>query len=127
MVFADPPYNVRIASIQGRGKIKHREFGIASGELSPQQFQKFLVDCLKLAARHSVGGAIHYICMDWRHLAEMLAAGRKVYSELKNLVVWAKTNAGQGTFYRSQHELILVFKTSGDTPHINNFELGQHG
>jgi DNA modification methylase len=126
MVFADPPYNVRVASIQGRGRIKHREFEIASGELSPQQFKKFLIDCLRLAARHSAGGAIHYICMDWRHLEEVLGAGRQVYNELKNLVVWAKTTAGQGTFYRSQHELILVFKCSG-APHINNFELGQHG
>ena len=126
MVFADPPYNVRIASIQGRGKIKHREFKVASGELPPEQYVKFLTDCFAVIARHSVDGSIHYICIDWRHQRELLKAGAQVYAELKNLVVWVKTNAGQGSFYRSQHELILVFK-NGDAAHINNFELGQHG
>ena len=126
MVFADPPYNVSIKSVQGRGKIKHGDFAMASGEMSKAQFTAFLIDTLTQAARHSADGAIHYICMDWRHLEEMLDAGKKVYSELKNLVVWTKTNAGQGTFYRSQHELIFVYK-NGDGPHTNNFELGQHG
>ena len=126
MVFTDPPYNVRVSSIQGRGKIQHREFVAASGEMSPEDFIRFLADCLSLAAKHSVPGSIHFVCMDWRHIGEMLAAGDQVYAELKNLVVSAKTNAGQGTFYRSQHELIFVFK-NGHSPHINNFELGQHG
>jgi DNA modification methylase len=126
MVFTDPPYNVRVSSIQGRGKIQHREFVAASGEMSPEDFIRFLADCLSLAAKHSAPGSIHFVCMDWRHIGEMLAAGDQVYAELKNLVVWAKTNAGQGTFYRSQHELIFVFK-NGQSPHINNFELGQHG
>jgi DNA modification methylase len=126
MAFTDPPYNVRISSIQGRGKIRHREFVAASGELSREEFIRFLADCLSLAAKHSAEGSIHFVFMDWRHCDEMLAAGEQVYGELKNLVVWVKTNAGQGTFYRSQHELIFVFK-NGDAPHINNFELGQHG
>ena len=126
MVFTDPPYNVRVVSVQGRGKIKHREFAVASGEMTPEQFSRFLIECLSLAAKHSADGSIHYVCMDWRHQREMLEAGEAVYSELKNLVVWVKTNAGQGSFYRSQHELIFVFK-NGDAPHINNFELGQHG
>jgi DNA modification methylase len=126
MVFTDPPYNVRISSIQGRGKIQHREFVAASGDMSREEFIRFLVDCLSLAAKHSAEGSIHFVCMDWRHCGEILAAGEQVYSELKNLVVWVKTNAGQGTFYRSQHELNFVFK-KGDPPHINNFELGQHG
>jgi DNA modification methylase len=126
MVFTDPPYNVRVASIQGRGKIKHREFAVASGELTPAQFVTFLTDCLRLAANQSADGAIHFICMDWRHMGEMLTASKDVYSELKNLVVWTKTNAGQGSFYRSQHELVFVFK-SGAGAHVNNFELGQHG
>jgi DNA modification methylase len=94
--------------------------------MSPEEFTKFLTDCLSLASQYSTAGSIHYVCMDWRHLGEMLAAGKQVYSELKNFVVWAKTNAGQGSFYRSQHEDIFVFK-NGDGPHINNFELGQHG
>ena len=79
-----------------------------------------------LALRYSDDGSIHYVCMDWRHLEEMLQAGNQIYSELKNLVVWNKTNAGQGSFYRSQHELVFVFKNGGGT-HTNNFELGQHG
>jgi DNA modification methylase len=126
MVFTDPPYNVRISSVQGRGKIQHREFVVASGEMSRQEFTKFLTDCLSLAAQYSVDGSIHFICMDWRHIGEMQAAGEEVYSEFKNLIVWAKTNAGQGTFYRSQHELIFAFKND-EASHINNFELGQHG
>jgi DNA modification methylase len=125
MVFTDPPYNVAISSVQGRGQIKHREF-VAGSRLSSSQFVRFLVGALSLAAKHSVNGAIHFVFMDWRHLREILAAGEEVYCELKNLIVWVKTNAGQGTFYRSQHELILVFK-NGDVPHINNFELGQRG
>jgi DNA modification methylase len=126
MVLTDPPYNVRISSIKGRGKIRHREFLAASGEMSRQEFTQFLVDCLSLAAKHSADGSIHFVFMDWRHCREMLAAGDQVYAELKNLVIWVKPNAGQGTFYRSQHELIFVFK-KGLSPHINNFELGQHG
>jgi DNA modification methylase len=126
MVFADPPYNVRVCPIVGRGKIKHREFAFAAGEMSPDEFTKFLKGSLSLAAQYSRTGSIHYVCMDWRHLDEALAAGKEVYTELKNLVVWAKTNAGQGSFYRSQHELILVFK-NGDGAHQNNIELGRHG
>ncbi len=126
MVFADPPYNVSVKSIQGRGRVKHGEFAMASGEMSRTQFASFLAETLTLTAAHSVEGSIHYVCMDWRHLNEMLEAGERVYSELKNLVVWNKTNAGQGSFYRSQHELIFVFK-NGEGEHTNNFELGQHG
>jgi DNA modification methylase len=126
MVITDPPYNVTVASIQGRGQIKHREFVAASGEMSNGEFERFLVEALSLAARHSADGSIHYVFMDWRHLPEILAAGHGVYGAPKNPVVWVKTNAGQGTFDRSQHELILVFK-NGDGAHVNNFELGQHG
>ena len=125
--FLDPPYNVRIAGhVGGRGRTKHREFTCASGEMTAEQFIAFLEQTLGLCAQHSVDGAIHYVCMDWRHLAELLAAGGAVYSELKNLCVWAKNNAGQGSFYRSQHELMFVFK-HGTAPHLNTFELGQHG
>jgi DNA modification methylase len=126
MVFADPPYNVQVSSVVGRGKIKHREFASASGEMSRDEFTGFLANTFSVVARYSEDGSIHYVCMDWRHLGEALAAGDEVYSELKNLVVWAKTNAGQGSLYRSQHELILVFK-NGDGPHQNNIELGRHG
>ena len=89
-------------------------------------FIRFLRIVLSLAAKHSIKGAILFVFMDWRHIGELLAAGSAVYFELKNVVVWVKTNAGQGTFYRSQHELIFVFK-NGDGPHVNNFQLGQHG
>lgn len=126
MVFTDPPYNVHIYSVQGRGKIKHREFAEGSGEMSPEQFISFLTQTLSHSASHSAEGSIHFVCMDWRHIAELKAAGEQAYSDLKNIIVWVKTNAGQGTFYRSQHEFIFAFK-SGDAPHINNFELGQHG
>jgi DNA modification methylase len=126
MVITDPPYNVKIKSIQGRGRFKHQEFAQASGEMPPAKFTRFLRTSLSLAAEHSISGAIHFVFMDWRHMNEMLAATKAIYSEFKNLVVWTKTNAGQGSFYRSGHELIFVFK-SGDSPHINNFELGQHG
>lgn len=126
MVFADPPYNVRIAPIVGRGKIKHREFASGFGEMSPDQFTGFLARAFSLLAHYSRDGSIHFVCMDWRHLGEALDAGKQVYSELKNLVVWAKTNAGQGSFYRSQHEHVLVFK-NGNGPHQNNIELGKHG
>jgi DNA modification methylase len=126
VVFTDPPYNVEIKSVQGRGKIRHREFVEGSGELSTEGFTAFLFDSLSLAAKHSIDGSIHFICMDWRHIGEILTAGESVYDELKNLVVWAKSNAGQGSFYRSQHELIFVFK-KGNSSHLNNVELGRHG
>jgi DNA modification methylase len=126
LVITDPPYNVRVQSIQGRGKIKHREFVAGSGEMSGKQFTRFLSDSLGLAAKHSVNGSIHFVFMDWRHLREMLDAGEEIYTELKNLVVWNKTTPALGSFYRSQHELLFVWK-NGDAPHINNFELGQHG
>lgn len=126
MVIADAPYNVKIKNVQGRGRIKHREFAQASGEMSAAQFTDFLLKSMVVAVQYSTDGAIAFWFIDWRHIGEMLTAGKTAYSEYKNLIVWAKDNAGQGTFYRSQHELICVFK-NGDLPHTNNFELGQHG
>jgi len=127
MVFTDPPYNVRIGGhVSGLGKVRHREFAMASGEMSGEEFTVFLTTVFRQLAAFSVDGAIHFQCMDWRHMAEMLAAGDAAYSELKNLCVWAKTNGGMGSLYRSQHELVFVFK-SGAAPHINNVELGRHG
>ena len=127
MVFTDPPYNVPIdGHVGGSGATKHREFVMASGEMTPEAFTAFLETAFRNLAAYSVDGSIHYVCMDWRHLEEMMAAGRATYSELKNLIVWAKDNGGMGTFYRSRHELIFAFK-HGTAPHINNFELGQHG
>ena len=125
-VFTDPPYNVPIdGHVGGKGSVHHREFAMASGEMSQEEFTGFLTDVFQELVAHTVEGAIHQICVDWRHLREMLAAGDVAYTELKNLCVWAKTNAGMGSFYRSQHELIFVWK-SGGAPHINNVELGRH-
>ncbi len=127
MVFTDPPYNVPIDGHVGNsGKVQHREFAMASGEMSASEFTSFLKRAVRNLADHSVDGSIHLICMDWRHMGELLGAGQGVYDELKNLIVWVKDNGGMGTFYRSRHELIFAFK-KGDAPHINTFELGQHG
>jgi DNA modification methylase len=127
MVFADPPYNVPISGhVSGLGRVAHAEFPMASGEMSEDEFTAFLRAIFECVQTHSAGGAIAFVCMDWRHLYELLAAGRATKLTLKNLCVWVKTNAGMGSFYRSQHELIAVFKV-GDGPHINSFELGQHG
>ncbi|MEQ1493228.1 MAG: ParB N-terminal domain-containing protein, partial [Terricaulis sp.] len=99
LVFTDPPYNVPIDGfVGGKGRIKHREFEVASGEMSEAEFTSFLTDVLRLAASHSVDGSIHFVCMDWRHIMELMLAGKAVYSELKNMIVWAKDNAGMGTF-----------------------------
>jgi DNA modification methylase len=126
MAFADPPYNVRISPWLGHGKIKYREFAHASGEMSSAEFAGFLTQWMRLAAKFSDDGSIHFVCMDWRHLGEMHRAGEEVFGPLQNLVVWNKTNAGQGSFYRSQHELIFVYN-NGDGAHLNNIELGRHG
>ncbi|RIJ29635.1 site-specific DNA-methyltransferase [Henriciella algicola] len=127
MVFTDPPYNVAIdGNVCGSGSVKHREFAMASGEMSKAEFTGFLRDTFEVQRRYTTDGSIHFVCMDWRHMGEILAAGEAVYSELKNVIAWVKDNGGMGTFYRSRHELIFAFK-NGSGPHINNFELGQHG
>lgn len=127
MVFSDPPYNVPIDGfVGGLGSVKHQEFAMASGEMSPEQFTDFLETAFRNAAAVSRDGAVHYQCMDWRHIEEMMAAGRRVYSQLLNLCVWAKDQAGMGTFYRSQHELVFVWKV-GDAAHLNTVELGKNG
>jgi DNA modification methylase len=127
MVVTDPPFNVRIhGHAMGRGQVRHREFKVASGEMSESEFTAFLEEFIRLTARHSQDGSIHFVFIDWRHMPELLAAARPIYSEWKNLLVWNKTNAGQGSFYRSKHELIAVFK-NGAGAHINNFGLGGQG
>jgi 16S rRNA G966 N2-methylase RsmD len=127
MVFSDPPYNVKIGgNVSGLGSFQHREFVMASGEMSEADFTLFLIRSFSLMRDHSTSGSIHFICMDWRHLGELLAAGRATYNELKNLCVWVKSNAGMGSFYRSQHELIAAF-LSGHGPHRNNVMLGRYG
>jgi DNA modification methylase len=127
MVFTDPPYNVRIGGhVQGRGHVKHDEFAFASGEMSDAAFRAFLSTCLGSAASVSRDGALHFVCMDWRHIDILMGVAREIYGSTLNLVVWNKTNSGQGSFYRSQHELIGIFRV-GATSHQNNVELGRHG
>ena len=126
MVFIDPPYNLKANEFCNKGKTKHQDFKKAAGELKEKQFSEFLKDVFKNLISISTDGSIHYVCMDWRHLNEILEAGNACYSELKNLCIWSKDQAGQGSFYRSQHELVFVFK-NGKGKHINNFELGQYG
>ena len=127
MVFTDPPYNVAIqGNVSGLGSIQHRDFAVACGELSEAQFTAFLTQACTLFARHSIDGALHFVFMDWRHLAELLAAGRSAYTELKNVCVWIKNHTGMGAFYRSRHELVFVFK-QGRARHRNNIQLGRFG
>lgn len=127
MVFTDPPYNVPIdGHVGGSGNIRHREFAMASGEMSRGDFTAFLSAVIGELVAFATDGSIHFLCMDWRHLAEMQQAGEEHYSELKNLIVWVKDNGGMGSFYRSRHELIFAWK-AGTAAHINSFELGQKG
>ena len=126
MMFTDPPYNVRVRDIVGRGQIKHDEFAMASGEMSEFEFDSFLRSVLATAVQVSRDGAIHYVCMDWRHVSNLITVANSLYGEIKNVCVWAKSNGGQGSLYRSAHELIVVSKV-GAAAHTNNVELGKHG
>ena len=127
LVFTDPPYNVAIdGNVCGLGSVKHREFAFASGEMSESQFAQFLTTTLSNMSRVMRDGAIAFVCMDWRHMSELLSAGAASFTELKNLVVWNKTNGGMGAFYRSKHELVFVFK-QGAAEHTNTFGLGDTG
>ena len=126
-VFTDPPYNVPIdGHASGLGAIHHRPFPMASGEMDGAEFTAFLRGAFANLAAFSVDGALHYVCMDWRHLDELLAAGHALYGELKNLCVWVKDNGGMGALYRSQHELVFVFKHRRQG-HRNNVQLGRFG
>jgi DNA modification methylase len=126
MAFLDPPYNMRIGDVVGRGRTKHSEFAVASGEMSSADYVRFLGITLSAAASVSRDGALHYVCTDWRHIAELMAAAKPVYKDTINIAVWVKSKAGQGSFYRSQHEFVGVFRI-GQVPHLNNVELERHG
>lgn len=125
LVFTDPPYNVPVTG-HVRTSDAHREFAMASGEMSEAQFRAFLEATLGAMAGVCRDGALAFVCMDWRHVSEVADIGRTVFSEFKNLCVWVKTNGGMGSLYRSQHELIFVYKV-GRAAHVNNVELGKHG
>jgi DNA modification methylase len=125
--FTDPPYNVKIdGHVSGKGALHHREFPMATGEMSESQFTEFLHSALSDICRCTVPGALIYTCMDWRHMSETLAAGRSSGCQLLNLCVWAKSNGGMGSLYRSRHELVFVFR-NGSEPHLNNIQLGRFG
>jgi DNA modification methylase len=127
LLFTDPPYNVPIdGHVTGLGRIRHREFAMGVGEMSAEAFTSFLQQTLGHGAALARNGAIAFVCMDWRHMGELLTAGQAVFSELKNLCVWNKTNGGMGTFYRAKHELVFVFKI-GTAAHTNTFGLGDSG
>lgn len=127
MVFTDSPYNVKMKGhATGNGKTKHREFVQASGEMSDAEFQRFLLTFMLHCARFARPGALHYLCMDWRHIRHLLLAGEAAFDNLLNICVWTKTQGGMGAMYRSQHEFVAVFK-KGKAKHINNIELGRHG
>ena len=123
--FLDPPYNVRIGG-HAVSAGRHREFAMASGEMSEAEFRSFLAETLGAAARVSRDGAVHFVCMDWRHMDDVSAIGSNVYGERLNLCIWNKSNAGMGSLYRSKHELIFVYRV-GPAPHLNMVELGKHG
>lgn len=127
MVFTDPPYNVPVQGhVSGLGKHQHREFAMASGEMSSSEFQQFLQTVLQRFTEVSTSGSLHYICMDWRHLQDLLSAGQHCYDSLRNICVWVKDNGGMGSLYRSRHEMVAVFR-NGSAPHCNTVELGKHG
>jgi DNA modification methylase len=127
MVFVDPPYNLKIdGNVSGKGAVKHGDFAMASGEMSEEEFSQFLKTSLGLLARYSLPGSLHYVATDWRHICELGAAGNQAYGQLLNLCVWTKERGGQGSFYRSQHELFFVFK-NGDGPSRNRVQLGKFG
>lgn len=127
MVVTDAPFNVPVVGhVCGSGKTKHKEFAMASGEMAPAEFTQFLNTAFTHTHHFSQDGAIHFYFMDWRHMRELLDAAEPLFGPLRQLCAWVKDNGGMGTFYRSQHELVFVFK-KGNAPHINNFELGQYG
>lgn len=127
MVFTDPRNNVPVQGfLGGAGNVKHREFALASGEMTNQQFISFLASSFSYLQRHSCDGSIHFVCMDFGHIRNVIEAADGIYTELKNLCVWVKDNGGMGTFYGSRHELVFVFK-NGTAEHVNSFELGRHG
>ena len=127
MVFTDPPYNVRIdGHATGNGAIHHREFAMASGEMSDAEYISFLETSLRLLARYSSNNSVHYLFIDWRHVGDLIAVGKQIYDKFLNLCVWVKNCGGMGSLYRSQHELVLVFR-KGKGPNRNNIQLGQFG
>ena len=127
LIISDPPFNLKMnGHVTGLGKKKHPEFAMASGEMSGGEFTEFLTTTFKLQVAYSKNGSVHFQFMDWRHIREITAAGDAAYSGLHNVCVWDKGSGGMGSWYRSQHEFVFVFK-NGTAPHINNVQLGRYG
>lgn len=126
LVLTDPPFNVPVKGHVRVKAEKFEEFAEASGEMSEEEFVNFLSTFIVVANQHRKLGALYYAFMDWRHAHEMLEAIRDTGFELVNLCVWAKPNGGMGSFYRSRHELVFVFREPG-VSHLNNIELGKNG
>jgi DNA modification methylase len=125
LAFLDPPYNVPIVGYANT-KAKHKDFAMASGEMSEAEYRAFLEASLAAATAVSREGAVHFLSTDWRQFGLMHAVVSDVYSALINLCVWVKSNAGMGSLYRSAHELILVARV-GSARHFNAIQLGRHG
>lgn len=124
--FSDPPYNAKVSDISGFGGRKHREFAVASGEMDPDAFTSFLTTIFRLMAKWSLPGAVHFNCIDHKHMREMLNAGAVAYADQLNICIWDKGVGGMGSLYRSAHELVVVSRATPG-PHRNNIELGRHG
>ena len=124
--FTDVPYNLAGHEISGKGRVKHASFKMAAGEMSTERFRGFLSTSIELMALHSVDGALHYHCIDWRHVRDLQAAADPIYHDLLNICVWVKPNGGMGSLYRSRHEFVLVYK-HGRKRHRNNVDLGRYG
>jgi DNA modification methylase len=125
-IVTDPPYNLRVDDIVGSGAIKHREFVAASGEMTEYEFERFLDAFVQNLVRFSENGSVHHLFIDWRHVGVLELVCKRHFTVQLNLCVWVKHNGGMGSLYRSQQELVLVFK-NGDAPHINNVQLGKYG
>lgn len=127
LVITDPPYNVKVnGHIRVSDKAGHDEFAMASGEMPFVEFSDFLRSSFTNTIDYSQDGSLHYIFMDWRHLQQLQTVCDQLYSEQINLCIWVKSNGGMGSFYRSQHELVVVYK-KGAGKHRNNIQLGMHG
>ncbi|CAN5409960.1 DNA modification methylase [soil metagenome] len=128
LIFTDPPYGCAISNnVSGLGRVKHEDFVMGAGEQSLPEFaQTLLRPAFRCMAANASPGAIAFVCSDWRAAPYLHDAAQGVFHEQKNLIVFVKTNAGLGTFFRSQHELIFAFKVNPGQ-HINNFGLGEGG
>lgn len=127
IIITDSPYNCKInGHVCGLGKTQHEEFAMASGEMTVLEFAEFISNFMQNLIKFSVDGSLHYLFMDWAGLNTLLTQGKKHYTELKNIAVWNKGVGGMGAMYRSQHEMVPIFK-NGKAKHQNHIQLGKYG